>query len=243
MSEKRRFLDVWIVEGNTVYKEVPFDVVADWVQQGRLLEDDMARPSGASEWARLGDLREFAVYVPKPVEPAADVESKVEPMEPVETGFSWRTRPDPEDSEVDMIPLIDVSLVLLIFFMLTTKDVGGGGSQIPTPPAEYATVVNAPDEVWVGVNLKGDGDDRVPVYSLGVGDSPAAEADRDLPTHAALLERLQALLANKESVDLTINANPEVRSGDVRQLTVELEQPPFRAKIAHKYTGVSEKQS
>lgn len=241
MSEKRRFLDVWIVEGNTVYKEVPFDVVADWVQQGRLLEDDMARPSGTSEWARLGDMSDFAVYVPKPAEPEAAVESKVEPMEPVETGFTWKRRRDEEDSEVDMIPLIDVSLVLLIFFMLTTKDVGGGGSHIPTPPAVYGSLVNAPDSVWVGINFKGN-DDPTLVYSLGVGTSPPAEGDRDLPTRAALLDRLKALLANRDPVDLTINANPAVRSGDVRQLTVELEQEPFRSKIGHKYTGVSDKQ-
>ncbi len=31
MAEKRRFLDVWIIESNTVYREVPFQVVADWV--------------------------------------------------------------------------------------------------------------------------------------------------------------------------------------------------------------------
>lgn len=241
MSEKRRFLDVWIVEGNTVYKEVPFDVVADWVQQGRLLEDDMARPSGTSEWVRLGDLHEFAVYVPKPPEPEATVESQVEPMEPVETGFSWRRRPDDEDVEVDMIPLIDVSLVLLIVFMLLTTRVGGGGSNIPTPPAVYGSVVNAPQAVWVGVNFKGK-DDPTLVYSLGVGDSPPAEGDRDLPTRAALLDRLKVLLANRDAVDLTINANPAVPSGDVRQLTVELEQPPFRSKIVHKYTGVSDKE-
>ncbi len=245
MSEKRRFLDVWIVEGNTVYKEVPFDVVADWLQQGRLLEDDMARRSGTSEWERLGDLHDFAVYVPKPAAPAelaAEAESKVEPMEPVETGFSWRKRPDDDDDEVDMIPLIDVSLVLLIVFMLLTTKVGGSGSQIPTPTAVNGSLVDAHDSVWVGINLKGEGDDRTPVYSLGVGTSPAAEGDRDLPTRAALLDRLKALLANRDAVDLTINANPAVRSGDVRQLTVELEQPPFRSKIVHKYTGVSDKQ-
>ncbi len=43
MAEKRRYLDVWIVETNTVYREVPFEVVTDWVQQGRLLADDMLR--------------------------------------------------------------------------------------------------------------------------------------------------------------------------------------------------------
>ena len=125
MAEKRRFYDVWIIEANTVYREVPFDAVADWVQQGRLLEDDMLRPSGTADWRRLGDFMDFSVYVPKP---AAEPEppSAVEPMEPVEPGIVWKKRSDLEDNEVDMIPLIDVSLVLLIFFMLITNDVSGG---------------------------------------------------------------------------------------------------------------------
>ena len=50
MAQKRRFFDVWIVETNQVYKEVPYTVVADWVQQGRLLEDDRLKPSGTAEW-------------------------------------------------------------------------------------------------------------------------------------------------------------------------------------------------
>ena len=53
MAEKRRFLDVWIVESNTVYREVPFTVVCDWLQQGRLLEGDHVRPSGTADWKRI----------------------------------------------------------------------------------------------------------------------------------------------------------------------------------------------
>ena len=53
MAEKQRFLDIWIVESNTVYKEVPFNVITDWVQQGRLLEADQAKPSGAKDWPFL----------------------------------------------------------------------------------------------------------------------------------------------------------------------------------------------
>ena len=59
MAEKRQFLDVWIVETNTVYKEVPFTVVTDWVQQGRLLANDMLKPSGTKDWQRLGGLAEI----------------------------------------------------------------------------------------------------------------------------------------------------------------------------------------
>jgi hypothetical protein len=44
MAEKRRFLDIWVVDTNTVYREVPFTVVTDWIQQGRLLVEDKGRP-------------------------------------------------------------------------------------------------------------------------------------------------------------------------------------------------------
>ena len=239
MSTKRRFLDVWIIEGNTVYKEVPFDVVADWVQQGRLLEGDMLRPSGTSEWTAIGGMSEFAVYLPKPAtEP--EIESQVEPMEEVETGFHWKRTHDDEDSEVDMIPLIDVSLVLLIFFMLTTNpETSAAGPQIRTPQAANGTVANVPDQVWVGINLIDKDGAPAQVYSLGVGMKADA---RDLATRQEMLDKLTTLLANKGQVDLTIYANPDVPSGDVRDLTVALEQPPFRTKIVHKYTGVSDKQ-
>jgi biopolymer transport protein ExbD len=184
-------------------------------------------------------MSEFAVYLPKPA-PEPEVESQVEPMEEVETGFHWKRKIDDEDAEVDMIPLIDVSLVLLIFFMLTTNpETSAAGPQIATPPAVYGTVVNAPDEVWVGINRIDKGGVPTQVYSLGVG--AKAEA-RNLATRQELLDHLTTLLADKKKVNLTIDANSEVPSGDVRDLTVALEQQPFRSKIEHKYTGVSDKQ-
>ncbi len=59
MDEKRRLLDIWIIETNTVYKEVPFAVVTDWIKQGRLLEDDKFKPCGPGDWRRLGGSREM----------------------------------------------------------------------------------------------------------------------------------------------------------------------------------------
>jgi hypothetical protein len=58
-------LDVWIVENNTVYHKVPCQVVIEWVQQGRLLEDDMLRGSGQAEWCRLGGIPAFSAYLPR----------------------------------------------------------------------------------------------------------------------------------------------------------------------------------
>ena len=261
MAEKRRFYDVWIIEANTVYQEVPFDAVADWVQQGRLLEDDMLRPSGTAEWRRLGDFMDFTVYVPKP---AAQPEppSAVEPMEPVEPGFRWRRPPELEDAEVDMIPLIDVSLVLLIFFMLTTTDVGAGGPPIQTQAIENGFVANASiDSVWVGMDLGGDGK---PVYSCGIGGAGSADADSDL-SEAQVLQHLNALLLkgygispqqaqapdflenlrkqlkDGKHIDLTFYGNPHLSFHDVYQLRADLAKEPFHTEIGVMYDAGSDK--
>ena len=90
MAEKRRFLDVWIVEGNTVYKEVPFTVVADWTQQGRLLEDDMLRPSGTEKWYRLGNTPVLAAYLPR--EDPYRTDDQAEALEAVEVDSPGRGR-------------------------------------------------------------------------------------------------------------------------------------------------------
>ena len=242
MSEKRRFLDVWIVEGNTVYKEVPFDVVADWVQQGRLLEDDMARPSGTSEWARLGDMADFAVYVPEAGraggrgrEPSRADGAGGDRLF-VETAARrrrHRSRYDPVDRResraADRLHAAHDQSGRRRLARSRRRRPCTARSSTPRIPSGSASTSRAR---------------TTPRSSTRSASAirPAAEGDRDLPTRAALLDRLKALLANRDAVDLTINANPAVRSGDVRQLTVELEQEPFRSKIARKYTGVSDKQ-
>src|SRR4051812_30952585 len=99
MAEKRRFLDIWIIEGNTVYKEVPFAVVTDWIQQGRLLEDDMFKPSGTKDWIRFGGWGEFAPYFPRPE--ANRTEDRAEALEPVHVDFTYKRGREEEDDDVD----------------------------------------------------------------------------------------------------------------------------------------------
>src|SRR5581483_9531357 len=135
MAEKKQFLDVWILESNSVYREVPYTVVADWVQQGRLLEDDRLRSSGTGDWLPLSSMPAFAAYLPK-VEPFR-TEDRAEDLEPVQVDFSWKPKKEDEDDDVDMIPLIDVSLVLLLFFMMTASV--AAASLIDTPLAVFGT--------------------------------------------------------------------------------------------------------
>src|SRR5260370_9829554 len=165
MADINRFFDVWIIETNAAYRNVPYTVVTDWVQQGRLLPDDKVRPSGVKEWSFLANLPAFAAFLPRAEPHRAD--DTAEPVEPVQVEVAWKRRFEDEDDDVDMIPLIDVSLVLLVFFIMTTAAIGGAVSSIRTPPAEHKLLAIDKNMIWVGIDRSDDGQ---LVYSLGQGD-------------------------------------------------------------------------
>jgi biopolymer transport protein ExbD len=239
MSKERRFLDVWIIDSNTVYREVPFSVVSDWVQQGRLLENDKLRPSGTAEWFTVGGSPDFAPYLPRS-EPDR-VEDTAEALEPVQLEFRWKRPASDEDEDVDMIPLIDVSLVLLIFFMLTTSG-AGLAAFVPTPQAEYGDL-STKEEAQLNINLVGEGEDRRPVFSFSVGNKYLdVKKDSNLETMDEMLSRLQEYLGTQQGrVEVNINAHPDVKTGLIRDLVARLASQPFRDRILNKYLGVSGK--
>lgn len=237
MARGQRFLDLWILETNTVYKEVPFAVVTDWLQQGRLLEDDRAKPSGTKDWRRLGELAEFAPYLPRP-EPFRP-DDQAEALESVGIDFSYRKPHDEEDDDVDMIPLIDVSLVLLVFFMLTASS-AAVATYVPTPETEHGLMAENPEALRVDIDRDADG---VAVFSVAQGDRPAEPEERDLRAVAAVLDRLRARLAKSSGqVELVINAHKDLEARVARDLLLALRTEPFRSRISVNYFGVSEKE-
>jgi biopolymer transport protein ExbD len=229
MAEKRRFLDVWIVESNTVYREVPYEVVSDWIQQGRLLADDMLRWSGKADWFKLGSAPIFAAYMPQ-VETFA-AEDQAEALEPVEMGFSWKRRSEEEEDDVDMIPLIDVSLVLLIFFMMTGT-VAVGQAFFDIPLAQHGNVSITRD-FWVGIKADDQGNPKE--FSIGQGDKKANSA-KDWETFLPILKETIDNLPRR--VEVTIDADRQLKSGHVRRMLVELEKR--RDRLTNKYFGVRE---
>ncbi len=168
-----RTLDVWIMDSDAVYKDVPFTVVADWIQQGRLLASDSARLAGNKSWHPLEAIPAFTPYFPQPE--AAAAEDSAEAHEPVDLGISWKSAPDEEEEDVDMIPLIDISLVLLIFFMMTALVQPSLFSPIKTPPAEFQVASLGENQYWIGIDNKNANRDvvkdaqgkAIPWYSLG----------------------------------------------------------------------------
>ncbi len=210
MAEQRRILDVWVVESNTVYRAVPFTVVADWIQQGRLLAEDKVRPAGKGAWFALGAVPAFAAYFPKP-EPFR-VEDRAEALEPVEVGV-WPRRHTGggEEDDPDMIPLIDITLVLLIFFMMTAAVSAGMFSPIDTPPAKHQLHTIVQGMYWVGIDRDKKGE---LLYSLGKDDREIVQAGPSLdPVLKGLRGELKAVGGE---VRVRIRADKELPNDTVR---------------------------
>src|SRR5687767_5453007 len=103
-DKKQRLLDVWLVETNAVYRGVPFAVVTDWLQQGRLIAEDCVRLAGSQKWHDIRKVPALTPYLPRAEPHRAD--DAAEALEPVELGLEAGRTVEEEDEDVDMIPLI-----------------------------------------------------------------------------------------------------------------------------------------
>src|SRR5579864_2846438 len=226
MATKKRLMDIWITQFNTVYREVPFVVATDWLQEGRLLAEDKVRITGTTAWRLIGNVPAFAPYLPK-AEPFR-AEAKAEALEPVEVGFDWKNPAEADDEDVDMIPLIDISLVLLIFFMMTAS-VSGIYSPIKTPAAQHQLAAITKDMYWIGIDKKnkdgvveqGADGQPVPWYSLG---KETQQFQDSSPVLAEVVDQLQEKLADAAGeVRLRIRADQDLPITLVTAATLELQ--------------------
>jgi len=229
-------LDVWIVESNTVYQAVPFSVVTDWIVQGRLLAEDRIRPAGTPDWFPISGVKQLAAYLPQP-EPA-HADDQAEALEMVAFDVPYKRPRAEEDDEVDMIPLIDVSLVLLIFFMMLLAG-SAAAMTVQLPTTAHGEAVPSRERADVTV-LVSYGKDEEVAFGVLSGKKPVAEKLED-PNE--VVDAVKALMeAAPTAVDLTINADERVASGKVRDLVARLTiVPEIRTKIRKLYTGTGGK--
>lgn len=207
--------DVWFITANTVYKAVPYNVVADWTAQGRLARTDKVRPAGTeSAWVAVGNHELLADYLARP-SVATAVPPKVEapataqpalpalPAEPTADDAHGETveLPDPEpparisrpqdDDEVDMIPLIDISMVLLVFFIMIQAS--GALAPVDVPEMKYAgQLTSDPDAITITIEKLNTED---VYYSVRVGNVAPKPSSDQLPTPEAAIKALREELA------------------------------------------------
>jgi biopolymer transport protein ExbD len=110
-----------------------------------------------------------------------------EALEPVVLDAPEVRHVEEDDDDVDMIPLIDISLVLLIFFMMTASISSGMFTPIETPSARHHLSSAAEDMYWIGIDVKSragkqelDGAGQpLPWFSLGRGSVEKIAPTRD----------------------------------------------------------------
>jgi len=227
-------INVWLVEANIVYKDVPFTVVSDWIQQSRVLEDDRVMFKGTKEWVRVGDSPEFSVYLPRA--PEFSAEDEAEALEPVELEVHWKRPHYEEDDDIEMIPLIDVSLVLLIFFVLSAPPTTGAmGGNIPTQEIKNGTPNQNRELIWIGVEFQGENTEGV-VYSIGRANKPATKSNMNQADALVALD--QELPTDGSQREVCLRVNKKIPHGEIVSLTLELEAR--RSKISRQWTEGTE---
>jgi biopolymer transport protein ExbD len=187
MSTAPQRFDIWFTAANKVIKGIPYDVVADWIQQGKVATEDRLKKSGSDDWALLDSVPAFKPYfAPSEEHRPQDV---AEALEPVELDLDWKKTSGDEDDDVDMIPLIDISLVLLIFFMMTTSVAAISRIKVPEM-ANAVSIETNPGVLRIDLDQR---DDRI-YYSIGLGTQAPTAEDDNLESDVELLARLDERL-------------------------------------------------
>ena len=235
MAEPKKFFDVWFVQGNSVYKEVPYHAVVDWVQQARLGADDMIKPSGTANWFKLGNLPLFQEYLPQPE--TQKVGDAAEALEPIELDFNWKRRHDDDDDDVDMIPLIDISLVLLIFFMMTATV--ASISRIAVPGMVNASKI---DTSRGALRVDIDMSSGTPVYAVGLDTAAPLDEDANLKDEVQLFAQFDKHLQNIQVLPkVRIAAHGELPYDVVEKIMNGLDRRRQQGVIAEYHIEVGEK--
>lgn len=198
-DQPKRFFDVWFVSANNVIKEVPYHAITDWISSGKVIATDRIKPSGTADWFPLGGVVAFQAYFTQPEIEEKRPQDAATALEPIELDVDWKKSHGDDDDDVDMIPLIDIALVLLIFFMMTATV--ASISRISVPEMQNGTKLEADPEVLrIDIDLR---DGRY-IYALGVGTADPLPSEDNLAGDVELKLKLEERLK-------TISTPPKIR--------------------------------
>ncbi|MFO8025826.1 protein TolR [Thiohalophilus sp.] len=119
-------------------------------------------------------------------------------------------------SEINVVPYIDVMLVLLIIFMVTAPLLSQG-VEVSLPESSAKTLDETEEEPLV-VSVNRDGD-----YFLNLGEQTDTPLDRD-----ALVQRIRAVLSRRTDKTVYIKGDREARYGQVVAMMALLQESGVR---------------
>ncbi|MCL2344820.1 MAG: biopolymer transporter ExbD [Desulfobulbus sp.] len=120
-----------------------------------------------------------------------------------------------EEPEINLVPMIDVLLVIIIFLMLTTTYSKFSGLEINLPTAEASKQNEQPNEIEVAVTVSGQ---------VLIDKSPLTTAD--VPTIA---EALRRAAGDREDPLIVINADAKA----THQSVIDIMQAAQNAGFPH----------
>jgi biopolymer transport protein ExbD len=228
--------DVWLVTSDQIYKGVPYQVLAGWIDTGRAAPTDRVRAAGSNDaWVLVKSHPVLSDFVRKaaPVAIAAPVAGAAgaapvhhEELEAPELEFF--KHPEDEDTEVDMIPLIDISLVLLIFFMMTSVVSALSPIDVPAIASGHETT-NAADAISVQIDLRPNGS---AFYAIQIGTGPITPENNNLETLPQVKGRLDAILSSvTKPPEARITCNKKIKHVRVAELVTVLDEYRRRGLI------------
>jgi biopolymer transport protein ExbD len=217
---------VWILQSNTVYRSVPVNVVIDWISQGRLIGTDRLQPPDQpqADWQPIESHPQLSVYLPRS-EPQR-VNDQAEALEPVVVDVPRKRRPGEEDDDPDMIPLIDISLVLLIFFMMTSI-VSTAGAMLNVPEAPQGFRINSSAgsfTVQIDFANPANPADQTLRFALAIGEADPEPEDRGLTEEQFFARFDSRLKEQSEPVLVRIAANRAILGDTVIDIAKRIEQ-------------------
>lgn len=197
---RERKYDVWFLASETVYKNVPYGTLTDWAEQGRVGASDKVRLAGTEKWGSAGSEPLIADFLLHHGRAGSSLgEDTPESLAEIDLGRDAPLHHEEEDDDVDMIPLIDISLVLLIFFMMTSAV--ASMSPVPVPELKNTGELSADvHAITVVIAKKATGEVAL---SLSIGEKTHPDDD-NLRTIEEAMRRLDDRLR-------TTSKPPEVR--------------------------------
>ncbi len=151
-----------------------------------------------------------------PIPEFDDVDERPEPLAPREAL---------EDTEMDITPMIDITFLLLIFFIVSSKM--DPSSNVPLPPAARGVAVPVKASVIISVGPGDTAESPAKVYK-GDGINPEnAFPDGDLESQedeiAAYVE--DAMLENPELIYVLIKASKGIKYREVARVQDAVSKP------------------
>jgi biopolymer transport protein ExbD len=207
-----RAMELKVVSLGRVYGPVPVDKLVQLAQQGRISAEDLVRPVGTETWYRADEVPALAASLLQPSlvlstegGPAVDLAADADSLRAI-----LPVKKPGEDLEMDMAPMIDVTFLLLIFFMLTNSLANPSPMDVPT--AVHGRGVTLEGQQLVLVDGQGG-------YFLG---ESISEENRAASLESLIQEVRANADASRAPMDVIVNAHKKSNYLQIRELVEQL---------------------